>query len=180
MLYKERAFGVKDDMRLTLRSANANDTAAFLVLLQELCTDTPFSPYTLEECIDEQKLAQKIESFALQENCMLLLAEENGKLIGYASIRPLADLQKTKHRGLYEGAVLKHYWGYGVGSLLTKELFAYAEQMQFSQFEADVFADNRRAIEMYTQLGFEEWARIKKAYKTEHDFIDQLHLGKEI
>ncbi len=181
MLYDKRIFQVKDDMRIGLRSADPADAAALLTLKTALDKDSYYNDLNPEEhalTIAEQ--AEEIRLFAQSSNRLLLLAFEQEDLIGAASISPLSPNAKASHRAMYHGAILKHYWGYGIGTILTTELFKQAKAMSYEQYEVAVFADHHRAIEMYQTLGFAEWGRIPHAFRIGNDTVDMLYMGKNV
>lgn len=179
MNYPSRVFQGRDDMRILLRSAEAGDAAALLRLKAELNKDSYYNDLNPDDIpLDAAQQEAEIRDFADCPNKLMLLAFEQGELIGAALISPVSPNPRTKHRALYQGGVLKHYWGYGVGTVLTQELFKHAGEMAYTQYEVEVFADHFRAIEMYQSLGFEEWGRIRRAFRIQNDDIDKLYMGR--
>lgn len=179
MQYKERVFQVRDDMRISLRNAESGDAKALLALIEELGKESYYNELNPEDSpLDEAQIQADIEACLSCRNKLYMLVFEQDNLIGAAHISPLSRSPKSQHRASYRGAVLKHYWGYGIGSVLTQEMFKIAKDMDFEQYEVESFADHHRAIEMYSALGFVEWGRIKRAFRIGNDDIDLLYMGK--
>lgn len=179
MQYKERVFQVRDDMHITLRNAESGDAKALLSFIQERSEESYYNELNPKELpLDEGQIQADIEACLSCQNKLYMLVFEQDNLIGAAHIAPLSRSPKSRHRASYRGAVLKHYWGYGIGSVLTQEMFKMAKAMDFEQYEVETFADHHRAIEMYTALGFTEWGRIKRAFRIGNDDIDLLYMGK--
>ena len=181
MLYDKRIFQVKDDMRIELRSADPADAASLLALKTELDKDSYHNDLNPEDhALTVEEQAEEIRLFAQSSNRLLLLVFEQNDLIGAASISPLSPNAKASHRAIYRGAVLKYFWGYGIGTVLTTELFKQAKAMAYEQYEVEVFADHHSAIEMYQTMGFEEWGRIPHAFRIGNDTVDMLYMGKSV
>ncbi|MQA83251.1 MAG: ribosomal-protein-alanine N-acetyltransferase [Streptosporangiales bacterium] len=79
-----------------------------------------------------------------------LVAEEDGKVVGYAGLfahRRAADVQTI--------AVRSGLWGRGVGTTLLAALLEEAERRGCGEVYLDVRADNDRAQRLYQRFGFE-------------------------
>ena len=62
--------------------------------------------------------------------------------------------RKTRHRGQVAIALLKDYWGLGIGTAMFEEMIDTARQEKLEQLELEGIEGNQRAIELYHKMGF--------------------------
>ena len=62
--------------------------------------------------------------------------------------------RKTRHRGQVAIALLKDYWGLGIGTAMFEEMIDKARQEKLEQLELEVIEGNQRAIGLYHKMGF--------------------------
>ena len=103
-------------------------------------------PFTVEA--EAQYLAHIYES----KNSILLLAKENEKIIGCASLNRLSN--RMKHRGDFSVTVLREYWNRGIGRQLMDKIMEYATENAFEYIDLQVRSDNLAAIHLYRKKGF--------------------------
>ncbi len=116
--------------------------------------------YTLEQ--EEAYLKQKEES----DRDAALLAEVGGKVVGTAGINGIHAAEKTRHRASFGISIAKAWWGLGIGRALTEACIECARKAGYLQLELEVVADNRRAAELYRSIGFIEYGRNPKGFRT--------------
>ena len=116
--------------------------------------------YTPEQ--EEAYLKQKEESGRDAE----LLAEVDGKIVGTAGIRSINAAEKTRHRASFGISIAKAWWGLGIGRALTEACIECAREAGYLQLELEVVADNRRAAELYKSIGFVEYGRNPKGFRS--------------
>lgn len=76
------------------------------------------------------------------------LAEDDGTIVGFASVGPPLEPDAGTDRQLYAIYVRQAYWGTGLGHRLLTETLGDASALLW------VFRDNTRAVKFYTQHGF--------------------------
>lgn len=74
-------------------------------------------------------------------------------------------LRRTSHIGSIGIGVLKDYWGNGIGRRLMHDLEQRAVQMGLERLSFTVFAENDRARDFYTRLGYREEGVHKKSIR---------------
>ena len=84
----------------------------------------------------------------------MILAKEDGKIIGNASLSRLP--RRMKHRGDFSVSVLKVYWNKGIGALLLNEVIKFAKDNSFEIIDLQVRSDNVSAIHLYEKFGFKK------------------------
>ena len=116
--------------------------------------------FTLEQ--EEAYLKKKEESNRDAE----LLAEVSGKVVGTAGICGINASEKTRHRASFGISIAKAWWGLGIGRALTEACIECAREAGYLQLELEVVADNRRATELYKSVGFIEYGRNPKGFRS--------------
>lgn len=87
-----------------------------------------------------------------QRSSLLWCAEFENRVIGYAIILTRKNSQKWR---IYSIAIAPEARGQGLGRALMAEVFKSAEAASVAAFSLEVKCDNKGAIELYKQLGFE-------------------------
>lgn len=96
--------------------------------------------------------AEYIAGIENSRDSVMLVAKQNGRIIGSASLNRLP--RRMKHRGDFSVSVLKEYWNRGIGRRLTEGIIDFARENGFSVIDLQVRSDNAAAIHLYEKLGF--------------------------
>lgn len=118
------------------------------------------STYTVEE--EAEFLKQKAESADEIE----ILAELNGEVVGTAGIECVARKEKTRHRAEFGISVDKAYWALGIGRALTEACIECAKSAGYVQVELKAVAENKNALALYKSVGFVEYGRNPKGFRS--------------
>ena len=163
----QKTITLRDGRACTLRNGAETDGQALLelFLLTHAQTDYLLSypdevTFTAEQ--EEQFLREKAES----ENEVEILAELDGKLIGSAGVFAVRKAEKTRHRAGFGISVDKAYWGLGVGRALTEACIECAKTAGYLQMELEAVAENASALKLYESVGFVEYGRNPKGFRS--------------
>ena len=171
--YKELT--LKDGRKCILRNGEYKDGADFLQLHKVCHVETDYLLSYPEENLytakDESEYLQELTDSAYS---IELLAEVDGKLVGTCGINIIKDCYKVRHRAEYGINVLKEYWGLGIGRQLSEAVIELAKQAGYEQLELEVVANNDRAIKLYESLGFIEFGRNPKGFKSKYTGYQEL------
>ena len=118
--------------------------------------------FTLEQ--EENYLNQKEKS----DRDAALLAEIDGVIAGTAGIDNINAAEKTRHRASFGISIAKAWWGLGIGRALTEACIECARKAGYLQLELEVVADNYRAAELYKSVGFIEYGRNPKSFRSRY------------
>ena len=158
---------LKDGRTCTLRNGTAEDGRALLDIFNLTHAQTDFlltypeeSSYTAQE--EAEFLKQKTESTDEIE----ILAELDGKVVGTAGIECVARKEKTRHRAEFGISVDKSYWGLGIGRALTEACMECAKSAGYVQVELKAVAENKNALALYKSVGFVEYGRNPKGFRS--------------
>ena len=162
-----RTVTLKDGRACKLRNGTASDGQALLKIFNLTHTQTDYlltypeeHSYTAED--EAELLRRKTESVDEIE----LLAFVDGAIVGSAGVTCVGRKEKIRHRAEFGISVDKAYWGLGIGRALTKACIECAERAGYAQLELEVVAENRSAIALYESVGFEEYGRNPRGFRS--------------
>lgn len=107
-------------------------------------------------------LADKEASADAAEICAIV----DGRMAGTAGIEPVGRKDKVKHRAEFGIAVDRAYWRRGIGRALTEACVECAVRAGYTQLELTVVAANAGAVALYESIGFTEFGRNPKGFRT--------------
>ena len=158
---------LKDGRACILRNGTASDGQALLDIFNLTHTHTDYllsypkeSTHTVQQEADFLK--QKTESADEIE----LLAELDGKVVGSAGIGCVGRKEKIRHRAEFGISVDKAYWGLGIGRALTEACIECARTAGYVQLELEAVAENKSALALYRSVGFVEYGRNPKGFRS--------------
>ena len=106
----------------------------------------------------------------------MLLAKENGKIVGSSSLARLSG--RMSHRGEIAVTVLKQYWNRGIGRQLMQKVIDFATENAFEVIDLQVRSDNIAAIHLYEKMGFKKMGSHPSFFKIKGEKIsfDYMYL----
>ena len=158
---------LKDKRTCILRNGTEKDGQALLdiFILTHAQTDYLLS-YPDEATMTVEQEAQFLKEKVLSRNEIEILAEVDGTVVGSAGIGCIGKKDKTKHRAEFGISVDKAYWGLGIGRALTNACIKCAKSAGYRQLELEVVSENNKAIALYESLGFTEYGRNPKGFRS--------------
>lgn len=162
MMINQKNFYIKD-LNYTIRSANQSDATKLSELRLKIDGESEnMDREKGEDFIDPARFAEIIEKDTNHAKNLFLVAELDGRLIGYSRCVG-NDLKRFIHKAEFGLGVLKDYWGYGIGKNLMKETISWADKNGIKKIVLyGVLETNERGIELYKRLGFEIEGIMKK------------------
>lgn len=137
------------------------------------------NPYLLYEMMDENVFKPIFDD--LIENKVLYLYKEGNETIG------MCKLIKQKHRNehiVYLGGLAIHpnYFGKGFGKKIMQEIIQFCKNKGILRIELSVAVHNKKAIQLYENLGFTQEGVLKKYtyLKSKNEFIDEVLMSNLI
>ena len=111
--------------------------------------------YPDETGFTEEQEAGFLRARAESGNEIELCAVVNGEMVGTAGIGAVGTKEKVRHRAEF-----------GIGRALTEACIACAKAAGYAQVELEVVADNAPAIALYESVGFREYGRNPKGFRS--------------
>ena len=176
MKYK-RTILLKDGRTCILRNAEEQDGQAVLANFLLTHGQTDFLSTYPEEAtftVEQEKayLRKKLESVREIE----LAAEVNGVITGTAGVDSIGSSEKIRHRASFGISIDQAWWGLGIGRALTEACIECAGAAGYSQLELEVVAANERAYWLYRSLGFVEYGRNPRGFRSRTDGLQEIVL----
>ena len=158
---------LKDGRACILRNGTALDGQALLEVFNRTHEQTDY----LLSYPDEHDYTAEREAAFLQEKTesadeIELLAEVDGRVVGSAGIGCVGRKEKLRHRAEFGIGVDRAFWGLGIGRALTEACIACAQMAGYTQLELEVVAENRAALALYKSVGFEEYGRNPRGFRS--------------
>lgn len=156
MRIDEFTFTLKDGRTALVRSPGEEDIPGMLEYLFVSAGETEFILRYPEECYKytpegEKALFDRVNG---SDHEAMLVCLVDGRLAGTCQVSWSTGL-KTRHRASVAIALLRAYWGLGIGTRLMEELIRIAEANEhILQIELDFVEGNARARALYEKLGF--------------------------
>lgn len=160
----EEVFISKRGKEIIIRESSEEDASDLLRHAKQVRAETDFlltTPEEIGEEIEEQR--SFINMMKEDSKKLLLVALYQNKIIASAAVSPVLEKSKTIHRASFGIAVEEEYWQEGLGKQISQMAILFAKQ-HYLQLELGVYEKNERARQLYQQLGFQEWAKIPRAF----------------
>ena len=166
---------LKNGKEALIRNGDVSDGSAVFDVFNRSHEETDYLlSYPDENSFDPDQEAQFLKEKAISSNETELIAIVDGKIAGTAGIEAVGKKYKVKHRAVFGISVLKEYWGLGLGKALTKACIQCARDAGYDQLELDVVAENEKALSLYRSLGFVEYGRNPRGFKSRTSGYQEL------
>lgn len=164
-------------MNIVIEKPTREDAEAMLEYLRQIGGETDNLTFGAEgfSCTAEEEAAQ-IERAACSRDEVMFVAKDKGRIVGDVSLSRLP--RRMRHRGDLGIAVVKDYWGCGIGSGLLGKVIEFAKENAFDVIELQVRSDNAAAIHLYEKFGFQKFGTHESFFKMGRDEIpfDYMYL----
>lgn len=166
--------------KLTVRIPNADSTDAdrLITAFNKMGGESDFLTYGADEFfLNTEQTIAFIDGKIKNYNELILFAEVEGELAGAVSLMS-AQRERLKHKTELGIAVLKEYWGKGIGRKLMEDAIDYAQGCSMlKKINLNVRRDNVRAVGLYKNLGFAVEGILSRDHYTEGKYHDCLLMG---
>ena len=168
---------LKDGRDCILRSAGKADAQAVYDSFNLIHGETEYLlSYSDENSFDVSQEASFLEEKRQSEYEVELCAVVDDRIVGTAGIEMVGTKAKVKHRAEFGISIEKAYWGLGIGKGLTLACIECARRSGYSQVELNVVSTNESAISLYKSVGFVEYGRNPKGFRTRSGAWQELVL----
>lgn len=167
---------------IIFEEAQEADAPAFIKFMNQIARETDFLVMDDDEFAYSTKETQEILRRSGEKiDQLCLLAKVDATVIGVVNVKT-ASAYPISHIGDIFIAVLKDYWGHGIGRILMEEVIAWAQEVGvLKRLELTVQIRNERAVRLYQSCGFEiEGIQKRGARTNEGEWLDLYYMGKLI
>ena len=172
MCMEEHVIGLKDGREITLRSLTVDDKERLLAMFTSMSEEAlrwGMPPYTRE----------KIERwFAAPQDMIGVAALQGDRMVGHSTIYKQPH---PRRKGIGELVIYLHqdFHGAGLGTAMTKQILALAEEQGMHRIGLEVVEDNKVAVRLYKRFGFKTEGRLKDSYfGGDNRYHNSLLMGK--
>ena len=122
--------------------------------------------YPDENSFDPEQEAAFLKEKTESPDEIEIAAVVDGRIVGTAGIEKVGSKFKVKHRTELGIAILKEFWGLGIGRALIDACISCAEEAGYTQIELNAVAENEKALKLYRDLGFKEYGRNERGFNS--------------
>ncbi|MBQ4427164.1 MAG: GNAT family N-acetyltransferase [Oscillospiraceae bacterium] len=174
MIYA-RDFTLKSGDVARVRNAREADAEEIIKLFRTCREETDFLlSYNEESKLTPEKEREIIAGMNEAERSALLVIEYGGSLAGTAGFSEVRDRIKLRHRASFGVNILRGLWGMGLGKAIVQAVIDCARTAEYEQLELEVVAENERAVGLYKSLGFTEFGRNPRGFRTRYGAYQEL------
>ena len=159
-------------MNITYREAEPSDAGKFLEYCKIVGAESDnltFGAEGLSLTISQE--ADFIRKFAGNPGSIMIVAFDEGELIGTGAVSVVSGKPRFAHRREIAISVRKDYWGKGIGTGIMNVLMDFAKKSGAEVLELEVRSDNEAAISLYKKFGFEKIGTNEKFFKINGEFF---------
>ncbi len=168
---------LRDGHQCLLRSASASDAEEILVNFNKTHGETEYLlSYPNEKNFTVGEEADFLQNKECSPSEAEICAIVDGRIVGTAGVDAIGLREKIRHRASCGISIEKDYWGLGIGRALMTACIECAKQAGYSQLELEAVSDNERAIGLYRSLGFLEYGRNPRGFRTRDSQWQELML----
>ena len=163
----EQKIVLKNGKEALLRNAVGSDGAAVFEIFNRTHEETDYLlSYPDENSYDPEQEARFLAEKKQSLDEIELVAVIDGKVAGTAGIEAVGRKYKVRHRAEFGISVDKAHWGLGIGRALTEACIECAKAAGYAQLELEVVAENTTAISLYRSVGFTEYGRNPRGFRS--------------
>ena len=172
-----RTIVLKDGRECLLRNGTERDGQAVMEVFNRTHAQTDYLlSYPEENSFTAEQEAQFLQKKTESGNEIEILAEVGGAVVGTAGIESVGAKEKVRHRAVFGISVDRAYWGLGIGRALTEACVECAGAAGYAQLELDAVAENRNALALYESVGFKEYGRNPRGFRSRRTGWQELVL----
>lgn len=157
-------YKLKNGKSVIIRKPTIEDAISIINIISVADIETKFLARNPGEFNVTEEQEKTFINNILEDNDQdWFIAEYDGKVIGHCSVGLISKTERCRHRAGVTFVILKDYCGIGIGGKLMQQCINWCKDKNIKQIELNVVADNKRAINMYTNFGFKVTGTIPKA-----------------
>ena len=181
MKVKESIISV-GEREIIMRSPEPEDAQKMLTYLKTVSEETDYMIRLAEEITMPQEQEENyIRDMAENPKRIMIALFSDDRCIGDIGINAVGEQYKLNHRASLGIAIVREFWGKGLGKRLMTEGIRFAREAGYERLELGVFMSNERARRLYRCFGFEECGKIPKAFRLQDgSFEDEILMSMNL
>lgn len=174
---------LRNGLKLVIRKTNIQDAEKIVSYTKIVAGESNNLTFGREDfSLTLEDVETNIKNSCLHENCLSLVAEVDGQIVGLLNFRGGSPKNpRLYHVGEFGVSVKQEFWNLGIGTLLVITLLEWAKDNKIiRKINLRVKADNHNAIKLYKRLGFVVEGRLTREFLIDGLFHDALIMGLSI
>lgn len=172
---------LKNRKVVQIRQAEINDAENILDCIKTYIPQSEYIPKLPQEIkltIDPER--DWINSFLINKNSLLLIAEYKNDIIG--NIDLTGNQRKLmEHTAVIGMGILKEWRHTGLGTALLTNAIEWSKQNDILEvIWLEVYTENSAGLTLYRKMGFSENGIIKNFFKHENKYFDKLTMSLSV
>lgn len=168
---------IRNEQHCLIRIATKDDAKSLVSVRLQIDQETDYLDREPGEgTLDEHTFKQLIEHDFSTTNRIFLVAEVNGKLVGFARCEG-STLARKSHTVEFGVGILQAYWGLGLGSAILRYVLDWARTVRIHKVNLSVIETNEKAIALYERYGFEVEGRLRDDKLIDGQYFDTILMG---
>lgn len=165
------------EILMNIRKIQAVDAESLLKMLLQLDTETKFMMFEVNERPASVENTEHIIRSHMQTGSLFLIAEEDGKIVGFLSAQK-GGFKRILHSVYIVIGILAKFQKHGIGKELFDQLDIWAKTNYIKRLELTVRCDNEKAISLYKKSGFEIEGTKRNSMCVDGLFYDEYYMAK--
>lgn len=163
---------------MVVREITLSDAENFGHLTQQVEMTSEFMLWEAgERKANSDQQRKMIERICSEDNSTILVAEENGQLIGFLMAIG-GNARRNKHSVYIVVGILKDSRGKGVGVNLFEELEKWALTHKIHRLELTVVTRSVAGLSLYQKMGFVIEGTKRDSLLIDGEFVDEYYMSK--
>lgn len=168
---------IRNERHCLIRLATQNDAKSLVSVRLQIDQETDYLDREPGEGIlDEKSFRQLIEHDSSTTNRLFLVAEVDGKLVGFARCEG-SSLARKSHTVEFGVGILQTYWGLSLGSAILRYILDWARTSRIHKINLSVMETNEKAIALYERYGFKVEGRLRDDKLIDGQYFDTILMG---
>ena len=162
---------------MLIRTAEPSDAKQFVSLMKQVEQSNfmLFEPGERKTTVDQQR--KRIEAMTGEETSTILVAEDNGSIVGYLFAIG-GNPTRAKHAVYLVVGIAESSRGQGVGTKLFTKLEEWAKEQNIHRLELTVMVHNKAGNALYEKMGFEIEGTKRHSLFIDGKYIDEYYMSK--
>lgn len=162
-----------------IRPARPDDAEQLISHVHHMAVEAsqwlPMQPGEFQVSVEEER--EILAKAAASPNSLFRVAEVDWSIVGMLNYSG-GKRQATRHGATFSISVRSAWQCRGIGTALLTAAIRHAKESGcVRRLDLQVYADNERAIRLYTRLGFAAEGVLRKAVLRNGEFIDELMMA---
>ena len=182
MKFKEKTIELKNGTQAKFKNPSVDDAAELLECMRQICSETDYLLRYPEEwdAFTVEREAKWIEANQNSDSNLFICCYVDGKIAGNCNIDFHKGL-KIEHRAVIGIALLKEFWGLGIGTAMIEELIKAAREYGTEILELEYIEGNERGRRLYEKFGFKAVCEKPNAFKLKDGrMLSEIHMQKDL